>query len=80
MAKLTAAARDNLKDSDFALPGRRYPIMDESHARDALARVAANGTPEEKAKVRAAVHHRYPDMGAEGNDARRHYPRSRMQP
>jgi hypothetical protein len=62
MAVLTAKSRDALPDSAFALPGRRYPIHNESHARDALARVSANGTPEEKAKVRAAVHRRYPQM------------------
>lgn len=61
--KLTTAARDNLKDSDFALPGRRYPIHDLAHARNALARVAQNGTPEEKEIVRRKVHQRYPEVG-----------------
>ena len=42
---------------------RRYPIPDASHARNALARVSGNGTPEEKAKVRAAVHSRFPEIG-----------------
>ena len=54
-AELTTEKRKALDDSDFALPGRRYPIMDEKHARNALARVAQNGTPTEAAKVRAAV-------------------------
>ena len=63
MAKLTAATRDALSTSDFAIPGTRsYPIHDINHARDALSRVAANGTPAEKAQVRAAVHRRYPDI------------------
>jgi hypothetical protein len=62
MAVLTAADRKKIPASDFALPGGRYPIHDENHARDALARVSANGTPEEKVKVRAAVHRKYPDI------------------
>lgn len=62
VAKLSAEERKKLPDSDFALPGRRYPIHDEAHARDALARVDQNGTPAEKRKVRAAVKYRYPDM------------------
>jgi hypothetical protein len=62
MAKLTAKERDELPDSAFALAGRKYPIHDEEHARDALARVSENGTPTEKRKVRAMVAYRYPDM------------------
>ena len=62
MAKLTSKRRNALPASDFALPGRRYPIEDKAHARNALARVSANGTPAEKAKVRAAVHRKYPGM------------------
>jgi hypothetical protein len=58
-----ADARNDLKDSDFALPGRRYPIHDASHARNALARVAQHGNADEQAKVKAAVHSRYPDIG-----------------
>ncbi len=61
---LRAKTRNALPESDFALPGRRYPIHDASHAQNALARVSQHGSPEEKKKVRAAVHRRYPDMGA----------------
>lgn len=71
MARLTTATRDALSDSDFALPGRRYPIHDANHARDALARVDENGTPEEIAKVRAAVRRRYPGMEVAGAKSRR---------
>jgi hypothetical protein len=60
---LTSKKRDALKSSTFALPGRRYPINDENHARNALARVSGNGSSEEKAKVRAAVHRKYPSIG-----------------
>lgn len=62
MAKLTAAARDKLKSSQFALPGDRYPIEDENHARNALARVSQHGTPAEQRKVRAAVRRKYPGI------------------
>lgn len=63
MSVLNAAARNALKTSDFALPKERaYPIHDAAHARDALSRVAQYGTPEEKAKVRAAVKRRYPKI------------------
>ena len=62
MAKLTAKTRKAIPTSQFAGPDRSFPIEDESHARNALARVA-NKSPELKAKVRAAVHRKYPDMG-----------------
>jgi hypothetical protein len=62
MPELTTKGRKELSDSDFALPGRRYPIHDEAHARDALARVSEFGTSDEKAAVRAAVSRRYPNI------------------
>jgi len=63
MAKLTYKKRKKLPKPSFALPGeRKYPIHDLAHARNALARVAAHGTPEEKRKVRAAVERRYPRL------------------
>lgn len=58
-AKLSTSERKALKDSDFALPGRRYPIHDINHARLALAMVAKYGKPGEQEKVRAAVKARY---------------------
>ena len=60
---LSAKQRNALPKASFALPGRRYPINDASHARNALARVSQNGTPAEKAKVRAAVHKKFPGIG-----------------
>lgn len=63
MAQLTTQARKHIKASSFALPERRYPIEDASHARNALARVSQHGSPAEKAKVRAAVHRKYPEIG-----------------
>ena len=66
MAKLTAKKRKALPKSSFALPGRHYPINDAAHARNALARVAQHGTPEEVAKVRAAVRKRYKKIAVAG--------------
>ena len=63
MSKLTAAARNKIPSGEFALPGRRYPIEDSSHARNALARVSHFGSSEEKSKVQAKVHGKYPSMG-----------------
>jgi hypothetical protein len=63
VAKLTAKGRKRIKGSNFALPGRRYPIHDASHARNALSRVSQHGTDKEKARVRAAVKRRYPGIG-----------------
>lgn len=71
--RLTAADRRGLPSSDFALPGHgegpkgkgsgSYPIPDESHARNALARVSQHGSPAEQRTVRAAVHRKFPDIG-----------------
>ena len=60
---MTAAERHALPKSDFALPGERYPVNDEAHARNALARVAQHGTPSEQERVRAAVHRKFPGIG-----------------
>ncbi len=63
--KLTSAQRRKLSSSSFAEPGKRkYPIHDESHARNALARVSQFGTPSEKKTVRAAVKRKFPKIGA----------------
>ena len=72
--RLSAASRNALPASDFALPGRgngpkgkgsgSYPIPDESHARNALAR-SANKSAAVRSAVRRKVHEKYPDIGAE---------------
>ena len=72
MAVLSAKARKGLPKKSFALPGKgegpggkgagSYPIPDAAHARNALARVSQHGSPEEKAKVRAAVKKKYPGI------------------
>lgn len=64
LSELTTRKRKNLPNTTFAIPEKRaYPIPDESHARNALARVAQHGTPEEKARVRAAVKRKFPNIG-----------------
>jgi len=70
VADLSAKARRELPKSDFAIPSTgAYPIEDAAHARDALARVAQNGSATEKAAVRAAVKARWPHMDvAQGPD------------
>ena len=70
---LSAKQRQALPLSSFALPGQgsgpkgagsgSYPIPDASHARNALARVAQHGNPSQQARVRAAVHRKYPGIG-----------------
>jgi hypothetical protein len=80
---LTAAARQSMPRSDFALPGKgegpkgagsgSYPIPDENHARNALARVAQHGTAEEKAEVRRKVHAKYPGIGGSRTKAASRY-------
>lgn len=63
MAKLNDAQRNKLPASEFAEPGKRkYPIMDKNHARAALSRVSANGTPAEKATIRRKVANKYPGI------------------
>ena len=63
MSKLTYKARESLKSTSFVYPKeRRYPIHDLAHGRNALARVSAHGTPTEKARVKAAVYRKYPEL------------------
>lgn len=66
MAELSYKERENLPKKDFVFKKKRgYPIEDKSHARNALARVLQYGSPEEKAKVRSAVHRKYPGIKSE---------------
>lgn len=65
MAKLNTKERNSLKTGSFAIPEKRaYPIEDISHARNALARVSQFGSTSEKARVRRAVHAKYPSIAA----------------
>lgn len=63
MAKLTYEERKDLPKKSFVFKKKRaYPIEDKAHARNALARVSQHGSPEEKEKVRKAVHEKYPGI------------------
>jgi hypothetical protein len=70
LATLTAAKRKNLAKSSFAVPKGKgsnpgtdsYPVNDLAHAKNALSRVAQNGTPEEKRMVLAAVSRKFPAL------------------
>lgn len=66
MARLTAAGRKKLPASDFALGKGHYPIENEVHAREALGRINEFGDSAEKARVRRAVHRKYPKMQIKG--------------
>lgn len=63
MAKLSGKKRKRISTKSFPLPGKRYPIPDKAHARNALTRVSAHGTPTEKARVRKAVARKFPSIG-----------------
>lgn len=70
-AKLTYRQKQQLPDSAFAIIERdpktgekirKYPIHDRAHAKNALARVAQFGTPEERRTVRTKVYQKYPEL------------------
>jgi len=69
MAKLSYAERKKLPSKDFIFPKTKsYPIQDEEHGRKALqmaggARSGKPASPEKRAKIRAAVHRKFPDIG-----------------
>ena len=62
-----------MPSKDFALPGKgkgpkgagagSYPVNDAKHGRLALSMVSKYGSSEEKARVRAKVHAKYPEIG-----------------
>jgi hypothetical protein len=74
--RLDAAQRQAMPKSDFALPGKgsgkkgagagSYPIPDESHARNALARGSQHASPAEYAEIRRKVHAKYPQIQVSG--------------
>lgn len=66
MAKLTGKDRNALPAKDFAGPKRSYPVEDKAHARAALSRVSANGSPAEKKEVRAKVEQKFPAIKQSG--------------
>lgn len=67
MAELNSKQRKKLPKSDFAIPSKApgsgsYPVNDLAHARSALSRVEANGTPAEKAAVKRKVYAKFPQL------------------
>lgn len=66
MSKLTSKTRNALPAKDFAGPNRSYPDENKAHARNALSRVSANGSPAEKKEVRAKVEAKYPSIKQSG--------------
>ena len=71
MAKLTTKARKRLATKTFALPGRKYPINDKAHARNALSRAAANASPAQQAMIKRKVKAKYPSMAVGGKKTKR---------
>jgi hypothetical protein len=61
--KLTSNARKKIANKNFALSGRRYPIEDKNHARNALARASQNATPAEQEEIERKVHAKFPGIG-----------------
>ena len=70
MARLTTAGRKGLSDSAFALSGRRFPIHDASHARNALARASQFASPSEQATIKRKVRARFPGIEVGGLKSR----------
>lgn len=68
---LTARGRARIKPSNFALPGKRYPINTILRARNALTRIAQFGTRAEQQTVRRKVHARYPSIEVSGLSKKR---------
>jgi hypothetical protein len=63
LAVLTAKARKDLPKTAFVYPSEeKYPIHDIEHGRNALDRVAQNGSPEEQSKVRSDVYKKFPEL------------------
>ena len=55
--------------SNFALGKGHYPINTPKRARNALSRIAQNGTPAQQAQVKRAVHRKYPSIQVGGMKA-----------
>ncbi|MDE2233294.1 MAG: hypothetical protein KGJ90_04155 [Patescibacteria group bacterium] len=63
MADLTTKKRKALSNKSFALKKKReYPIEDKLHARNALSRASQFASPENQAKIEAAVHNKFPGI------------------
>lgn len=65
MVKLSSKARKDLPAKDFAVAGRKFPIEDKSHARNALSRAGAKGGKVE-AEVKQKVKEKFPGIKVGG--------------
>jgi hypothetical protein len=65
MGRLTAGQRDKMPKSQFAGPGRSFPIPDKGHAKAALIDVGkAKGlSSSEKSHIRAVAHEKLRNGG-----------------
>lgn len=70
MVKLSSRARRSLPSSTFAMPGRKFPIPDRSHAQNALARASQKGGATKK-RVDAKVAKKFPGLINSGKSGRR---------
>lgn len=68
----TKAGRKKMSSNQFALPkAKKYRIDDLAHARNALARVSAHGSPAQKKAVRKAVVRKYPSLKRSGGSRKK---------
>lgn len=72
MAKLHAKTRNALAASQFAGPGRSFPIPDAEHGRKAL-QLDTHKPAAERAAIAAKVHSRFPGIGKGQTMGKRHY-------
>jgi 3,4-dihydroxy-2-butanone 4-phosphate synthase len=68
MTVLTAARRKKMPPSDFAMPGHRFPISDQTHARLAIsgatrAERAGNISASQAAGIKAKARRKLGSMG-----------------
>jgi hypothetical protein len=66
--KLTASSRKKIANKNFALGGRKFPIQDVSHGREALedapkSENAGNITPSQVSTIQSKVHAKFPGIG-----------------
>lgn len=66
MARLTSKARKALPKSDFAGPGRSYPMQDKAHARAALSYGARYASPATLSKIKSRARAMGIDVGGDG--------------
>jgi hypothetical protein len=71
MAKLTAKERNKIPTSQFAGPGRSYPVNDKAHAAAAKSRASQFASPALKAKIFAKADRVLGKSGAKESGGRK---------